>query len=259
MSRNPFIAQAWCWLGEELDRWAENGETAYFWWRDDDACDSSPELERLLQSSTSNRVPLALAVIPAALKPALVERLPKQALISVLQHGYEHSSHAAAGQRKLELGGNRSNEESVSDLRIGKQLLEQHFGVQFVAALVPPWNRIDGAIIARLPDLGFCGISTMKKRAAACPAPGLLQVNTHLDPVNWRHHGGFIGVYPSIAILLQHLIAKRSGYRDSAEPTGILSHHLVQNESVWCFLDELLRFLSQHPAAAFLDARKIWQ
>lgn len=258
MTHNPFIAQAWRWLDEELERWAENGKTAFFWWRDDDACDSSPQLEKLLQSSSSSQVPLALAVIPAALKPALVERLLQQALISVLQHGYAHNSHAARGQRKLELGGNRSNGDIVHELELGKQILEQRFGEQFVAALVPPWNRIDTAIVSRLPDLGFCGISTMKKRATAHPAPGLLQVNTHLDPVNWRHGGGFIGVYPAIAILMQHLVAKRTGYRDREEPTGILTHHLVQNESVWQFLDELLGFLSRHPAVSFLDARKIW-
>jgi hypothetical protein len=259
LSRNPFIDQAWYWLGQELDRWAETGEAAQFWWRDDDASDSSAALERLLQSSQVSRVPLALAVIPATLKPALVERLQDDALVSVLQHGYAHTSHAAPGQRKLELGGNRSSDEIVNDLGLGKQILKQHFGEHFMPVLVPPWNRIDANIVARLPELGFCGISTMKKRTTARPAPKLLQVNTQLDPINWRHLGGFIGVYPAIAILVQHLIAKRSGYRDSAEPTGILSHHLVQNEAVWRFLDDLLRFLCEHPAAKFVDAHEIWQ
>lgn len=258
MSRSPFIDQAWRWLERELEHWAAAGKTAHFWWRDDDASDTSAALERLLHSSQTAQVPLALAVIPASLKPALVARLRQQPLISVLQHGYAHTSHAAPGQRKLELGGRRSSDEIDNDLGLGKQILARHFGTHFVPALVPPWNRIDAAIVGRLPDLGFSGISTMKKRAMAHPAPGLLQVNAHLDPINWRHYGGFIGLYPAIAILLQHLIAKRSGYRDSAEPTGILSHHLVQNEAVWRFLDDLLRFLDEHPAASFVDAREIW-
>jgi len=259
LSRNPFIDRAWYWLGQELDHWAEAGETAQFWWRDDDASDASAALERLLRSSQLSQVPLALAIIPATLKPALVERLQDDALVSVLQHGYAHTSHAAPGQRKLELGGNRSNDEIVNDLGLGKQILTRHFGEQFMPVLVPPWNRIDTNIVAHLPGLGFSGVSTMKKRTTARPAPGLLQVNTHLDPINWRHLGGFIGVYPAIAILVQHLIAKRSDYRDSAEPTGILSHHLVQNEAVWRFLDDLLHFLCEHPAAKFVDAHEIWQ
>jgi hypothetical protein len=99
----------------------------------------------------------------------------------------------------------------------------------------------------------------MKARRGACPAPGLLQVNAHLDPIDWRRDGGFLGVYPSLAILVQHLSAKRTGYRDAAEPTGILSHHLVQNEAVWHFLDELLQFLDAHPAVEFIGAEDIWK
>lgn len=258
MSGNPFVEQAWRWLGQELERWDEAGKTAQFWWRDDDACDNSAMLGRLLQSSHSSHAPLALAVIPATLKPALLVSLQAHQQISILQHGYAHNSHAAPGQRKLELGGNRSGDEIVGDLALGKRKLEQSFGKSFVPVLVPPWNRIDGAIVSRLPKLGFSGISTMKKRSEAWPAPGLLQVNTHLDPINWRHDSGFIGVYPAIAILIQHLVAKRCGYRDGAEPTGILSHHLVQNEPVWRFLDDLLQFLADHPAAVFIDAREIW-
>lgn len=259
MKRNPFVAQAWNRLGRELERWAEAGEIAQFWWRDDDACGDGAALERLLQSNQVSQVPLTLAVIPAALEPGLAKRLSGQSTISVVQHGYAHCNHATAGERKLELGGNRAQDEILVDLAIGKRKLEQDFGDRFIPVLVPPWNRIDSALLARLPELGFSGISTMRKRAAASPVPGLLQVNTHIDPINWRYDGGFIGVYPAIAILLQHLVAKRVGYRDRDEPTGILSHHLVQNEAVWRFLDDLLRFLSEHPAAVFIDAREIWR
>ncbi len=38
---------------------------ADFWWRDDDATTRTPALERLLALSTTPRLPLALAVIPA--------------------------------------------------------------------------------------------------------------------------------------------------------------------------------------------------
>jgi hypothetical protein len=259
MSQDPLSQQAWQWLGRELDRWSNAGLRAQFWWRDDDASDSSEALDRLLQLAEERQVPLALAVIPARLQPGLVDSLKNQGLITVLQHGYAHANHAAAGQRKLELGGRLPGDRIASELRLGRQTLALEFGECFVAALVPPWNRIDGAAIEALPELGFSGISTMKARRAAYPAPGLLQVNTHLDPINWRHDSGFLGVYPAIAILVQHLVARRSGYRDIDEPSGILSHHMVQNDATWRFLDNLLQFLSAHPAADFIDARDIWR
>jgi len=259
MNQGPLCQQAWQWLERELERWSAAGLRANFWWRDDDASDTSAALEQLLRLGLDRQVPLALAVIPARLKPGLAKRLLDQSLVTVLQHGYAHDNHAAAGQRKLELGGVRQHDAILNDLKLGQQTLTRQFGDRFVAALVPPWNRIDGELIEALPELGFCGISTMKARRAAHPVPGLLQANTHLDPINWRHAGGFLGVYPAIAILVQHLIARRSGYRDIEEPTGILSHHLVQNDATWRFLDDLLRFLGAHPAVEFVAADAIWK
>ena len=259
MIRASLGQQAWQWLERELDRWSQAGLRAQFWWRDDDASDSSDALDRLLRLAQERQGPLALAVIPARLQAGLVDSLKNQPLVTVLQHGYAHDNHAPAGQRKLELGGILQSDQIASELRLGRQTLAREFGNRFVAALVPPWNRIDGAVIEALPELGFNGISTMKARRAAHPASGLLQVNAHLDPINWRHDGGFLGVYPAIAILVQHLVARRSGYRDIDEPSGILSHHLVQNDATWRFIDDLLQFLNAHPAAGFIDARDIWR
>jgi len=250
--------EAWGWLRRELDAWGECGLRAEFWWRDDDAVAASAQLERLLQISERHAVPVALAVIPAGLKSSLAAELRNQARVAVLQHGYSHQNHAAPGQLKLELGGNCDDEQVLSELRRGQQILLEHFGQRFKAVLVPPWNRIDERIQRALPRLGFAGVSAMRVRKNAWPAPRLLQVNTHLDPVNWRHRRGFIGIYPAIAILVQHLVARRTGYRDIDEPTGILSHHLVQNEAVWRFIDELFRFLGDHPASGWVGAPAIW-
>ena len=250
--------EAWGWLQRELDAWGERGLHADFWWRDDDAVAASPQLERLLHLSERRSAPAALAVIPAGLEPSLAAELRDYPRVAVLQHGYSHQSHAAPGQRKLELGGHCDDAQILAELQRGQQILLKHFGQRFNAVLVPPWNRIDDRIQLALPGLGFSGVSAMRVRKNAWPAPQLLQVNTHLDPVNWRHRRGFIGTYPAIAILVQHLAARRSGYRDIDEPTGILSHHLVQNEAVWCFIDELFGFLGNHPACRWVDAAEIW-
>jgi len=252
-------ALAWDWLRRELDNWSEAGLQAHFWWRDDDAVEPSQKLERLLLLGQQYAAPPALAVIPARLETELGDYLQAHPHSCVLQHGYAHDSHAAAGARKLELGGTRATADIVADLARGYEILQQQFDSRFTQVLVPPWNRIDERVLQQLAAIGFSGISTMKVRRVAYPSPRLLQVNTHLDPVNWRHKGGFIGIYPAIAILIQHLVARREGYRDFDEPTGILSHHLVQNDAVWCFLENLLAFLQAHPAACWLDAPTIWK
>jgi len=258
VSAANLVQSAWSWLERELQRWSDCGLEAQFWWRDDDAIGNSPALERLLALSRKRQVPLALAVIPARLDEDLAQGLREFDLVSVLQHGYAHTSHAFAGQRKIELGGARSLEALARDLVDGRQILQQAFDTRFVPVLVPPWNRIDAGLLDLLPRLGFNGLSTLKARRAAEPAIGLRQINTHLDPINWAWHSGFRGVYPSIAQLVQHLVARRSGYRDRTEPTGILSHHLVQNDATWSFLDDLLQFLGEQSAVRFVGAAELW-
>lgn len=259
MSRPSISSQAWQWLERELDRWSAADRLAQFWWRDDDASAAGEKLDRLAALAGARHLPLAVAVIPASFDTSLEDRLRERPEIRVLQHGFAHRNHAARGQRKLELGGERPAADILGDLRRGFDLLQSRFGAGFVPVLVPPWNRLREDLVATLPVTGFKGLSIMKARRQAYPAPGLLQVNTHLDPINWRQDGGFLGVYPAIAILVQHLAAKRDGYRDADEPTGILSHHLVQNEAVWGFLDELLQFLDAHPAVEFVGADEIWR
>ena len=65
----------WRELEQELEAWARSGRRATFWWRDDDAVEPSPALDRLLELAASGRAPLALAVIPARASSGLAAQL----------------------------------------------------------------------------------------------------------------------------------------------------------------------------------------
>jgi hypothetical protein len=160
--------------------------------------------------------------------------------------------------KRIEVGGERSTDEIQTQLAAGCQKLQDKFADQFLPVLVPPWNRIESRTYAALVSAGFCGLSSMWARANAYPAEGLLQVNTHLDPVNWRHDRGFIGEFRAIAHICNHLFTQRTAGQASNEPTGILTHHLAQTEEVWDFVRRLMQKLSEHPAVEWLDARSIW-
>ena len=254
----PANNAAWAWLQQELDRWSRSGLKARFWWRDDDAAKATTQLARLLSLCQDFDARIALAVIPRDSEDSLVDLINQFQNVSVLQHGYSHHNHAPPGQLKLELGGTRLKADLMADVSAGFQTLEARFNKQFCPVMVPPWNRIDDNILADLGEIGLRGLSTFRVRKQPFPVPGLLQVNAHLDPVHWRRQNKFIGVYPAIAILVQDLIAKRTGYRDINEPTGILSHHLAYDDTTWRFTETLLGFLSTHPAASWIGADQIW-
>lgn len=248
----------WKVLVDELDMWHHAGKTATFWWRDDDATQHTPQLEQLDQLSQNYMAPLSIAVIPARLDPSLTDYIKTRQHINVLQHGYAHQSHAAKGVKKIEIGGQRDLSPIVDELNDGLNILKQAFTDQFVSVLVPPWNRIEARSYPALRKIGLVGISSMWAREERQPAEGLLQVNTHLDPVNWRKDRGFIGEQAAVGYLHQHLFGRRTGFLDADEPTGILTHHLDQTDDVWKFCDDLFERLNEHPAAAWLDAKTIW-
>ena len=254
----PSSSDAWAKLRDELDLWSDASTSATFWWRDDDATKATAELNRLYSLSQDLRIPVALAAIPSLLDNSLPGYIRGRNNFTVFQHGYSHSSYAAEGMKRIEIGGERSTNEIQAQLASGRRQLRDAFADQFLPVLVPPWNRIESRTYATLVSAGFCGVSSMWARASAYPAEGLLQVNTHLDPVNWRHDRGFIGESRAIAHICNHLVNRRTASQVSNEPTGILTHHLAQTEEIWDFILTLMRKLREHPAVEWLDARSIW-
>ncbi|MCH8999494.1 MAG: polysaccharide deacetylase family protein [Proteobacteria bacterium] len=246
---------SWRHLSEELDAWAAAGLAATLWWRDDDAVEPSPELARLLALAVARDLPLALAVIPARASQALAEWLEAQpARAALLQHGYAHRSHAADGEKKAELGAQRPANVVLEELARGWGRMTALFGQTWAPILVPPWNRIAERLVPELAGLGFRGLSTLGPRAAAEPAPGLVQVNTHLDIMHWPPPRGFLGEAESLEILVAQLRARRLGEADAAEPTGLLTHHPAHDAPAWAFLETLLDRLAGHPAVRFVEA-----
>ena len=250
------MSDPWQALERELDLWAEGGAT--FWWRDDDAVAPSEALARLLHLSGQHRAPLALAVIPAGADARLGPALATMTGLVVLQHGYAHRDHRVGPGKKIELTATRPTAVLEDELRLGRDRMSGLFGARFLPVMVPPWNRIDGAVAARLPRLGFRGLSTYGPRPDQAPAGGLQQVNCHLDLLRWTDPRGFLGLEPAITLAVEHLRARREGQVDPDEPTGILSHHLAHDAAAWAFLTDLLARLLEHPAARIVDPAELF-
>ena len=248
----------WRALEDELGVWADEGRTATFWWRDDDARAPSAALERLLALESLYGVPLALAVIPERLDPALASLLGASPDVTVLQHGLAHRNHANAGEKSMELGLHRPREQVLGDLRRGFECLLTAFGESFLPVLVPPWNRIAEPLLSDLPPLGLRGLSTFTPRAEPYPAPGLRQVNCHVDLIDWR--GGRGGRDHSVLAceVAGHLRARREGRVDAEEPTGLLTHHLDHDEPAWTFVEEFLDRIAGHSAVRWPAPRRIF-
>lgn len=243
-------------LVRELDLWAGEGRRATLWLRDDDACRDSPALARLLALASAVAVPVAIAAIPAAMETTLARALERCDEASVVQHGFAHRNHASEGERSAELDDRRDAGVCIDELRRGRERLAATFGDRFVPILVPPWNRAGGKLLTHFRDAGFTGLSRFGPRASREAAPGLPQVNTHVDPIAWRRDRRFIGEDAALSRLVAHLRARREDDCDADEPTGLLTHHLAFDDLAWEFVDGLLAASTSHPACAWLDVRQ---
>lgn len=245
----------WQALDEEAGRWREAGRTAELWWRDDDAADTGPALDRLLEIHHEAEVPLSLAVVPAHATQALADRLGRAPGVDLLQHGYAHVNHATAREKKIELGPHRPAMVVLGELGTGWLALERLFGGRALAVMVPPWNRIAPALVPTLPEIGFKGVSAFGSRRRAHPVKGLVEINTHVDLIDWKGGRGFVGEAAALGALVAALEHARTV---SDEPVGLLSHHLAMDGGAWDFLRSMWAKAQTTPGIRVRPARELF-
>jgi hypothetical protein len=240
----------WADLERELDRCAA---PVPFWWRDDDAVAATPALTALLDLRTEIGVPLALAVIPAPLEPSLVERLAGEDRVSVLQHGWDHANHAAAGAPQSEYPAGRIVAEVQAQVTEGRQRLEARFPTRFLRVFVPPFNALDQSCVAPLRAGGLCHVSLSTDFAGL----GLPSRNVHADVIDWRL-GRAVPAAKVIRSVILALRLRRFGLVEAARPIGVLTHHLVHDDGIWALARELLGRLHQHENAVFVPIEQVF-
>ncbi len=233
----------WRVVEAELAAWEAAGRVADFWWRDDDAVAPSRALDRLLDFG----LPLSLAVIPQDAEPALARRLAGYRHVRVVQHGIAHRNHAVVDMKQTELVAGLS----LAALSEAGARLAELFGPQFLPVLVPPWNRIAPELIGALSESGFIGLSTFGPRRGRLAAPGLAQVNTHADPVDWRARRA--RAPDDLASRVADALAlRRLGQADAGEPLGLLTHHRLDDPAIEALAADLAAIVSGHPAARWV-------
>jgi len=234
-------------LKTELSRWRDLGLTLPIWWRDDDAVTPTAALDRLADLSQHTGVPVHLAVIPETCQPSLADWTRNAPQIVPVQHGWSHRSHAPKGEKKAEFDNHRPLPALIDDVERGQRRLNDLFGSRLSPMFVPPWNRITPDLLPALPNLRLTSVSTFTPRKTRDPAPGMMQINTHLNPIDWRGSRDLVDVDALTGICVQHLTDRRTGTADNTEPYGLLTHHLVHTEAIWSWTEAFLNTLLAGP------------
>jgi len=233
-------------LLDEINRRHDAGSPVCFWLRDDDAVEPSAALTQFTGLTQTYAVPSTLAVIPSCTGTDLSLSLVDESLLTIAVHGWSHTNYAPADEKKQELGSHRSNELVTNELSRGFDKLSELYPKQFVPLLVPPWNRISAAVVAKLPTIGFKSLSTFGPEKSAL----IHRVNTHVDLIDWKGTRG--GRLP------EHLIADLiKVIRETDSPVGFLTHHLVHDAAAWRFLEALFEVTAQSSSCRWVSVTEL--
>ncbi|SHJ49048.1 hypothetical protein SAMN05444000_10993 [Shimia gijangensis] len=246
----------WSPLRSEFTKWRENNLELSFWWRDDDAIEPTPALDQLIALAIETGVPVHLAVIPRDAISTLASVITTTDMLIPVVHGWSHQNHAPADVKKAEFGASRSASECADDMRHAHARLQDMFGDGLAAMFVPPWNRIDPALMVTLVEQGYDAVSTFLPRREATPVPGLTQINTHIDPIFWRGTRGLVDPELLVAKVVAFLKDRRRGITDNTEPFGYLTHHLVHDADIWEFSRQFLNEMCDGPTRLYRHDRK---
>jgi hypothetical protein len=86
----------------------------------------------------------------------------------------------------------------------------------------------------------------------------LRQVNTHVSALIWTNPPAFGDEGPYLEVICEHLRDRRQNRADPNEPTGLLTHHLYQDDASYSFVASLLAMVADHPAATWVDPRALF-
>ncbi|MGZ2256429.1 polysaccharide deacetylase family protein [Roseobacter sp. A03A-229] len=238
----------WTPLRAELANWRRACQVLPVWWRDDDAISATPALEKLSLIAEELSLPVHLAVIPAFADEAVAKAVAKTPFLIPTVHGWAHENRAPEGQKKAEFGAVHTDTEQL--LARGLTELRARFGTRLVPAFVAPWNRLHSDVLPHLVTAGYRAVSTFAPRTAVSPVPGLVQINTHIDPIEWRGTRGLTAPDQIIAETVKALRDRRDGASDPTEPFGYLTHHLVHDADIWSFSRAFLTELMEGGAVS---------
>jgi len=218
-------------LDIELQHWRAAGKQPLLWWRDDDAVAVTPQLKHLSRIASMADIEILLAVIPAYANEELATYVKQCSNLKPCPHGWSHTNYAPAAEKKCELGTHRDLGEVLADIARGRERLDDLFGKSMLPVLVPPWNRMRCDLAPRLPGVGIKAFSTFTHQRSVPD----MQVNTHVDVMDWKAPGGAAG--KSLDTVLVELASALSVSRaNSFYPVGLLTHHLVHDETAWTTL-----------------------
>lgn len=241
-------------LVAELELCRADGTALALWWRNDDVTVLNDDLERLLLIPQDLDITIDLAVIPAKAESALARELTASRTCDVMQHGLWHLNHSPQGCPKSEFGAVRDQVCRLEELAYGFEILSDLFGATLLPILAPPWNRIDDALIARLPGIGLQCLSRYSTKVQPPGRSSPLVLDVQIDLYDWDRSKS-LDLQQMMLVLAERIRQNRHLSDAGLLTIGVLTHHEMHDATFARDLEELIRFVLAFPEVSWASAR----
>lgn len=238
------------WIDPLLTQLDQTPAGPAWFFRDDDAGWADQHLLAVADVFGRSGVILDVAAIPAAVSPALSQKLrPRVAAgeVAVHQHGWAHVNHQPDGRRS-EFGAARAPADQFGDLQKGRSRLCQLLGGAVEPFFTPPWNRCEDRTASLLGEVGLTVLSC-DWSAPRRNVPQVAEMAVHLDWTRCWREGGPQRLGAELARSLHAHSAPTGGNGRGAPALGVMLHHATMTEEQLDVLARLLTALSGHPSA----------
>jgi len=227
-------------LASSINRGVERCTSSpQLFFRADDIGIPSKSFSHLIQCFTTHAAPLCLAAVPVWTTKDRLQQLRREVTARSTQwfwhqHGYAHYNHETKG-KKQEFGDSRTADSINSNLKKGKNRLEELLGKDFHPVFTPPWNRCNETTLKSLAANGFIAVS---RSLGVLPyATFLPDFQVNVDLHTRKETDPQSGLHNFLAELEDGLASGRC---------GIMLHHQRMNRRSFHFLDTLLEEISKN-------------
>ena len=220
-------------LGLELQRWKASGHAPVFWWRDDDAREATPALDRLLGLARRFQAPITIAAVPDGDIKGLAEACRDVQGAELAIHGFRHENRAPPGRPSGEVNDMDRLADVMSELGTALEVFRRA-GLR-PSLFVPPWNNAHPTLKKAIDLWGLSLSGYGEMRNPDEPT----RLDAHLDVMRWKPEPRFRGAMRFL-LRARRALAERRLKELWDEPLGLLTHHLDHDERAWRFLEALL-------------------
>ena len=128
------------------------GKEVYFWFRDDDVGNYTTELITFIDYFLKRETDILMAVIPSNVNDKTVQLIRDNERIIVAQHGFSHIDYSTDTEPKSEFPKSRNVESAVSEINMGKNMMERLFPGNYTGIFVPPFFEISDHVLQEISD-----------------------------------------------------------------------------------------------------------